>query len=111
MRVENIDFAERRVRVKAKGSRFRFLMLPPRLIRVLGAYLGDRQTGYVLADGRMRQEIHPYRNLNGSWYTHYRTYDVKGKVSDSKPDISQLEFAAMLLALLLSFGSDLTKTA
>lgn len=79
MQIENIDFEERRVRVKAKGGGFRYLMLTPRLIQLLRTYLGERKTGYVLTEGRPQQKIHPYQNVNGSWYCHYRTFDENGK--------------------------------
>ena len=79
MRVEDIDFEERRVRVKSKARRTRLLMLTPRLIRLLRKYLGGRRSGYVLADGRPIQKIRPYPTPSGGWYTHYRTYDSNGR--------------------------------
>jgi integrase/recombinase XerD len=50
MRAENIDFEQRRVRVKSK-AKYRFLMLTPRLLKILRKYLGNRRSGYVLTDG------------------------------------------------------------
>ena len=78
MRAEDIDDRERRVRVKAKGPGFRFLMLTPRLVKLLRNYLGKRRTGYLLGDGRAPQRIHAYPTPSGAWYAHYRTYDEKG---------------------------------
>ena len=78
MRVEDIDHIQRRVRVKAKGPGFRFLMLTPRLVRLLRNYLGQRRTGYLLGDGRAPQKIRPHPTPSGAWTAHYRKYDENG---------------------------------
>lgn len=79
MRVESIDFDEHRVKVRSKGSRYRFLMLTPRIMKIIRTYLAGRKTGYVLADGRPTQTIHVYRTKSGAWYSNYRLYDERGK--------------------------------
>jgi site-specific recombinase XerD len=79
MRIENIDFKEHRVTVKAKGPRSRALMLTPRLIRILRQYLGNRRSGYVLADGRPLQALPICKRKSGAWYVRYRTYDERGR--------------------------------
>jgi site-specific recombinase XerD len=78
MRVENIDFDEHRVKVRSKGQRYRFLMLTPRIMKIIRRYLAGRKSGYVLADGRPTQTVHAYRTPSGAWYTNYRLYDEKG---------------------------------
>jgi len=64
MRVEDIDHIQRRVRVKAKDG-IPFLMLTPRLVRLLRNYLGQRRTGYLLGDGRAPQKIRPHPTPSG----------------------------------------------
>jgi site-specific recombinase XerD len=78
MRIEDIDFAERRVRVSSKPRPFRTLMIPPRVLKTLRRYIANRKTGYVLADGRPLQALKP-QGRRGSWYVYYRTYDERGK--------------------------------
>lgn len=78
MRIENIDFREHRVRVKSK-AKYRYIMLTPRIIKLLRQYFGTRKTGYVLSDGRERQKLHVYPTKSGGWHTRHRVYDASGK--------------------------------
>ena len=78
MRIEDLDFVERRVRVRGKGTP-RFLMLTPRLIKLLRKYIGTRCSGYVLVDGRPLQTIRVHSTPYGGWDCLYRRYDEKGK--------------------------------
>jgi len=77
MRIEDIDFNEWRVRVKGKAGS-RFVMLTSRLVRILRRYVGTRQKGHVLVEGKPLQTIHPHLTPYGGWDCLYRTYDEKG---------------------------------
>ncbi len=77
MKVKDIDFGARRIRVAGKAGT-RLLMFTPRVGRILRAYVGKRQSGHVLVDGRRLQRIRPYREPSGGWRFYYRHYDGPG---------------------------------
>jgi integrase/recombinase XerD len=79
MRVEDIDFEGRKIRVRGKFWKVRYLMMTARLCGVLRRYLGIRRTGYLLGSGRPPQEVRPFPTPSGAWYTHYRVYNETGK--------------------------------
>jgi integrase/recombinase XerC len=78
MRIENIDFDERRIRVSGKGG-VRVVMFTKTVARVLRAYLGDRKTGYVFVDQKPQQRIRPQRTPSNQWQCHWKIYDEAGR--------------------------------
>jgi len=78
MRIENIDFNQRRIRVVGKSG-IRVLLFTATVARALRTYLGARGTGYVFVDQKPLQRIRPQRSPNGEWHCHWKTYDEKGR--------------------------------
>jgi len=78
MRIENIDFNQRRIRVVGKSG-IRVLLFTATAARALRTYLGARGTGYVFVDQKPLQRIRPQRSPNGQWHCHWKTYDEKGR--------------------------------
>lgn len=77
MRVEDIAFDERRIRVRGKGGA-RFIMFTRTVAKALRAYLGDRRTGYAFVDQKPPQRIRPQRGRYGQWQCHWKIYDDAG---------------------------------
>lgn len=78
MRIENIDFDERRIRVNGKRGN-RFVMFTVKAARALRSYLGSRKEGYVFIDQSPPQRIRPQRSPKGQWACRWKIYDDKGK--------------------------------
>ena len=78
MRIENIDFNKRRIRVVGKSG-IRVLLCTATAARALRTYLGTRETGFVFVDQKPLQRIRPQRSPNGQWHCHWKTYDDKGR--------------------------------
>lgn len=83
MRVESIDFRERRIRVHGKGGN-RFVLFTPVVGSALRAYIGDRKTGYVFIEQREPQKLCVQGSPNGQWRCRWKIYDDKGKHIASK---------------------------
>ena len=77
MRIEDIDFHNRRALVRGKGGS-RFLMFTGTVTRTLRSYLGNRKTGFVFVDQKPPQRIRPQRTRYGQWQCHWKVYDEKG---------------------------------
>jgi len=77
MRVEDIDFEERRVRVRGKAGE-RVLLFTPKAAKALQRYLGGRATGYAFVDQKPSQRIRPQRTKYGQWQCHWKIYDENG---------------------------------
>ena len=78
MRIEGIDFVQRRLKVHGKGSE-RILLFTPRVKRFLTRYLGARTSGYVFVDQKPPQRIRPQHTKYGQWQCHWKIYDDKGE--------------------------------
>lgn len=77
MRIENIDFDVRRIRVLGKVGT-RYLMFTPSAGRALRTYIKNRKAGYVFVEQRPPQRIKPQRRPNGQWNCHWKVYDDAG---------------------------------
>lgn len=79
MRIENIDFRERRVVVSGKGNP-RTILFTPTAVRALRQYIGKRERGYVFIEQRPPQRIRPQRsNTKGQWFCRWKVYDDRGR--------------------------------
>ncbi len=78
MRVENIDFVERRIPVTGKLGR-RVLMFTGTAARALRTYVGSRRTGYVFVEQKPVQRIRPQRGIGGQWQCRWKIYDEAGR--------------------------------
>ena len=78
MRIENIDFNQRRIRVSGKSG-IRVLLFTATAAKALRTYLGARETGFVFVDQKPLQRIRPQRSPNGQWHCNWKTYDDKGR--------------------------------
>jgi integrase len=77
MQIEDIDFDERRIRVKGKAGT-RMLMFTATAGRALRLYLGERREGYVFVDQKPPQRIRPQRTKYGQWQCNWKIYDERG---------------------------------
>src|SRR5258706_2425004 len=78
MRIEEIDFNERRVRVTGKAGT-RMVMFTGTAERALRRYIGDRSCGYVFIDQKPPQRIRPQRSKYGQWHFNWKIYDERGR--------------------------------
>lgn len=83
MRIENIDFEERRIRVRGKTGN-RFVMFTPTAAKALRDYVKGRKEGYVFVVQRAFQRICPQRTPKGQWRCRWKVYDEKGHYVMSK---------------------------
>jgi integrase/recombinase XerC len=83
MRIEDLDFGERRVHVRGKGEP-RVVMFTENAGRVLRRYLGDRKRGYVFVEQRPPQRIRPQRSKYGQWQCSWKIYNEQGGYVVSK---------------------------
>lgn len=79
LRIEDIDFASRRILVRGKrGQRYAFFGRSAG--KALRSYLGGRKLGFAFADGRPDQQICTYPGTGGGWRTRWKIYDDDGRV-------------------------------
>ena len=78
MRIEEIDFNERRIRVTGKAGT-RMVMFTGTAERALRRYIGDRICGYVFIDQKPPQRIRPQRSKYGQWHCNWKIYDERGR--------------------------------
>lgn len=80
MRIEDVDFAAKRIRVTGKtGTRFVIFGLPA--ARALRSYLGKRQAGFLFASGKPYQRVRLHVTSGGGWACKWKEYDANGKVT------------------------------
>jgi integrase/recombinase XerC len=77
MRIENVDFDHRRIRVTGKTGT-RLLMFTSTAGKALRVYLGDRKTGFVFIEQKPQQRISPQRSPRGEWHCRWKVYDELG---------------------------------
>jgi site-specific recombinase XerD len=77
MRIENIDFEHRRIRVTGKTGT-RILMFTRTAGRALRTYIGRRESGFVFIEQKPLQKIRPVRCPRGGWYCRWKVYDEVG---------------------------------
>lgn len=78
MRIEDIDFDGRRIRVQGKAGP-RMIMFTATVARALREYIGNRKAGYVFVEQRPPQRIRPQRSKYGQWHCNWKIYDESGK--------------------------------
>ena len=77
MRIEDIDFQYRRIRVTGKTG-IRFLLFTAPAARALRTYIGDRKSGFVFIEQKPQQRIRPMRTPKGQWQCSWKVYDESG---------------------------------
>lgn len=77
MRIENVDFDHRRIRVTGKTGT-RVLMFTATAAKALRAYLGDRKSGFVFVEQKPPQKVRPQRSPKGEWHCRWKVYDDAG---------------------------------
>jgi site-specific recombinase XerD len=78
MRIENIDFNARTIRVTGKAGR-RIIVFTPVVSRALRQYIGKRISGFVFVKQMPPQRIRPLQAANGDWRCRWRIYDELGR--------------------------------
>ena len=78
MRIENIDFNARTIRVTGKTGR-RIIVFTPIVTRALRRYIGKRKSGFVFVKQMPTQRIRPRQGANGDWRCRWRIYDELGR--------------------------------
>jgi site-specific recombinase XerD len=79
MRIEDIDFVRRRIRVRGKVGD-RFVSFTTRVLHSLRRYIGGRRGGYLFVENRPLQQILPVQTKSGAWRCRWRIFDENGKV-------------------------------
>jgi integrase len=77
MRIENVDFDHRRIRVTGKAGT-RVLMFTSTAARALRTYVGDRRSGFVFVEQKPPQKVRPQRTPKGEWHCRWKVYDDAG---------------------------------
>ena len=80
MRIEDIDFVRRRIRVRGKVGD-RFVNFTSRVLHSLRGYIGGRRNGYLFVENRRLQQILPVQTKSGAWRCRWRIFDENGKVA------------------------------
>jgi len=76
MKVEDVDFDARRIRVKGKMGT-RHVRFTRAVSNTLRKYIGGRKTGFLFVDGKPSQRLRPKRAHYG-WECRWREYDQAG---------------------------------
>jgi integrase/recombinase XerD len=77
MRIENVDFDHRKIRVTGKTGT-RLLMFTPTAARTLRNYVGVRKLGFVFVEQKPPQKVRPRRTPRGEWQCRWNVYDEAG---------------------------------
>jgi integrase/recombinase XerC len=77
MRVEDIDFVARKIRVVGKKNRTRFVLFGRPAAKALREYLRRRQSGYVFLDGRPEQKGNLSHFPGRGWCATWRQYSTE----------------------------------
>ena len=80
MKVEDVDFTAKRIRVMGKSGT-RFIVFGGPASKALRSYLGKRQSGFLFTDGKPFQRLRVYASSFGGWRCRWKEYDEKGKVA------------------------------
>jgi site-specific recombinase XerD len=78
MRVEDIDFKQRRIRVRGKTGE-RVVMFVSSLETALRRHLRGRQRGFVFIESKPLQRLIPMRTAPGGWRCRWKKYDEVGR--------------------------------
>jgi integrase/recombinase XerC len=77
MKVEDVDFNARRIRVKGKTGT-RYVHFVGAIATTLRDYIGTRRTDYLFMDGKAPQELHPQQQGFAAWRCTWKEYDARG---------------------------------
>jgi integrase/recombinase XerC len=77
MRVENVDFRARRIRVSGKTGT-RFVHFTTQAAHALHKYIGNRRDGFLFVKNYGFQRIRPRRSACGAWRFRWKRYDPSG---------------------------------
>jgi site-specific recombinase XerD len=77
MRVEDIDFKERRIRVRGKTGE-RVVMFVSSLAAALRRHLRGRRSGFVFIESKPLQRLIPVPTAPGGWRCRWKKYDELG---------------------------------
>jgi site-specific recombinase XerD len=83
MRIEDVDFAAKRIRVTGKTGT-RFVIFGEPASKALRSYLGKRQTGFLFASGKPYQRLRLHVTTSGGWACRWKEYDADGHVVRTK---------------------------
>ncbi len=78
MRIEEIDFHYRRIRVAGKTG-VRVLLFTTPVARALRRYIGSRKSGFLFIEQKPQQRIRPIRAPRGEWHCSWKVYDERGR--------------------------------
>jgi site-specific recombinase XerD len=93
LRVENIDFEDRSVRVRGKFNKTRIAFLTPSASAALRAYIQDRKSGYVFQEDR-RQQHAGISADDGYWVARWIDYGQKfpcGKYQQRRLNLGRVD--------------------
>jgi len=74
MRIEDIDFSARTIRVTGKANRTRLVLFGPQAAKAFHAYLGKRKRGFVFLDDKPVQNGFVRQLEHGGWDCLWREY-------------------------------------
>lgn len=77
MKVQDVDFAARRIRVRGKSGT-RFVQFPAETGSVLRRYIGTRKTGFLFIEMKKTQKLRPRQSPGGGWRCRWKRYDHQG---------------------------------
>lgn len=77
MKVQDVDFAARRIRVRGKSGT-RFVQFPAETGSVLRRYIGTRETGFLFIEMKKTQKLRPRQSPGGGWRCRWKRYDHQG---------------------------------
>jgi len=77
MRIEDIDFKRRRIRVIGKSG-FRVVMFPRHVAGPIRRYIAGRTSGFLFVEARKLQSLCPAPVASGAWRCRWRKYDSTG---------------------------------
>ena len=78
MRIEDIDFKRRRIRVAGKSGE-RVVMFPRSVVAPIRRYIAGRKNGFLFVESRKLQSLCPAPVASGAWRCRWRKYDSTGQ--------------------------------
>jgi integrase/recombinase XerC len=77
MKVEDVDFDARRIRVRGKMGT-RHVRFTRAVSKTLRKYIGIRRAGFLFVDGKPLQQLRPKLGRWGGWECRWKEYDESG---------------------------------
>jgi len=79
MKVQNVDFENRRISVQGKCGN-RYVLMTRSAAKALRTYFKGRERGYAFVVQWPRQRVRPQRTKSGQWWCRWKVYNERGKV-------------------------------